>query len=89
MQQIKEQQKQEQQQQDPSREKPGLVELMAEIKVLRSLQLRVNSRTKQVDALMPNASSDDLPALRKQVHDLAIRQNRLIESAKELARQMK
>jgi hypothetical protein len=89
MQQMKEQQKQQQQQQDPSQEKPGLVELMAEIRVLRSLQLRVNRRTKQVDGLLPNATSDDLPTLRKQLHDLAIRQNRLIESAKELAKQMK
>lgn len=89
MQQMKEQQKQQQQQQDPNQEKPGLVELMAEIKVLRSLQLQVNRRTKQVDGLLPNATSDDLPALRRQLHDLAIRQNRLIESAKELARQMK
>lgn len=89
MQEMKEQQKQQEQQQDPNQEKPGLVELMAEIRILRSLQLQVNRRTKQVDGLLPNASSDDLPALRKQLHDLAIRQNRLIESAKELAKQMK
>jgi len=89
MQQMKEQQKQQQQQKDPNQEKPGLVELMAEIKVLRSLQLQVNRRTKQVDGLLPTATTDDLPALRKQLHDLAIRQNRLIESAKELAKQMK
>ncbi|MDA1230530.1 MAG: hypothetical protein O2856_07135 [Planctomycetota bacterium] len=89
MQQMKEQQKQKQQQQDPNQEKPGLVELMAEIRVLRSLQLQVNRRTKQVDGLLPNATTDDLPALRKQLHDLAIRQNRLIESAKELAKQRK
>ena len=89
MQEMKEQQKQQEQQQDPNQEKPGLVELMAEIRILRSLQLQVNRRTKQVDGLLPNASSDDLPALRKQLHDLAIRQNRLIESARELAKQMK
>ncbi|MEJ7595539.1 MAG: hypothetical protein WKF77_28835 [Planctomycetaceae bacterium] len=87
MQQMKEQQKQQQQQTDPSQEKPGLVELMAEIRVLRSLQLQVNRRTKQVDGLLQSATTDDLPALRKQLHDLAIRQNRLIESAKELAKQ--
>jgi len=87
MQEMKEQQKQEQQQQDPSQEKEGLVELMAEIRVLRSLQLRVNRRTKQVDRLLQSANTDDLPTLRSQLHDLAIRQNRLIESAKELAKQ--
>ena len=92
MQQMKEdqkQQKQQKEQKDPSQEKPGLVELMAEIRVLRSLQLQVNRRTKQVDTLMPSATSDDVPALRKQLHDLAIRQTRLIESAKELAKKAK
>ena len=87
MQLMKEQQKQQQQQSDPSQEKPGLVELMAEIRVLRSLQLQVNRRTKQVDGLLQSTTTDDLPALRKQLHDLAVRQNRLIESAKELAKQ--
>ncbi|MCX7388709.1 MAG: hypothetical protein NTX48_18760 [Planctomycetales bacterium] len=87
MQQMKEQQKQEQKQSDPSQEKPGLVALMAEIRVLRSLQLQVNRRTKQVDGLLQSAMTDDLPALQKQLHDLANRQNRLIESAKELAKQ--
>lgn len=89
MQQMKEQQKQEQQQRDPSQEKPGLVELMAEIRVLRSLQLRVNRRTRQVDELLQSTTTDDLPALQKQLHDLAVRQNRLIESAKELAKKAK
>ena len=87
MQQMKEQQKQQKQQSDPGEEKPGLVELMAEIRVLRSLQLQVNRRTKQVDGLLQSTTTDDLPALRKQLHDLAVRQNRLIESAKELAKQ--
>ncbi len=86
MQQMKEDQKQQQQPKNPGEEKPGLVELMAEIRVLRSLQLQVNRRTKQVDGLMPAATSDDVPVLRKQLHDLAIRQTRLIESAKELAK---
>jgi hypothetical protein len=86
MQQMKEDQKQQQEQKDPSQEKPGLVELMAEIRVLRSLQLQVNRRTKQIDGLMPTATSDEVPALRKQLHDLAIRQTRLIGSAKELAK---
>ena len=89
MQHMKEQQKQEQQKRDPSQEKPGLVELIAEIRVLRSLQLQVNRRTKQVDGLLQSTTTDDLPALQKQLHDLAVRQNRLIESAKELAKQAK
>jgi ABC-type sugar transport system ATPase subunit len=60
---------------------------MAEIKMLRNLQLQVNRRTKQVDGLLQSASSEDLPSLKKQVHDLAVRQRRLIETAKELAKQ--
>jgi hypothetical protein len=86
MQEMKEQQQESQQQQGPP-QKPGLVELMAEIKMLRNLQLQVNRRTKQVDGLLQSASSEDLPSLKKQVHDLAVRQRRLIETAKELAKQ--
>ena len=86
MQEMKEQQQQGQQQ-EGSQQKPGLVELMAEIKMLRNLQLQVNRRTKQVDGLLHSVSSEDLPSLKKQVHDLAVRQRRLIETAKELARQ--
>jgi hypothetical protein len=37
--------------------------------------------------LMKSAGSEDLPALQKQIHELAVRQRRLIESAKELAKQ--
>ena len=86
MQEMKEQQQQSQQQEGPP-QKPGLVELMAEIKMLRNLQLQVNRRTKQVDGLLQSASSEDLSSLKKQVHDLAVRQRRLIETAKELAKQ--
>jgi hypothetical protein len=86
MQEMKEQQQEGQSQERPP-QKPGLVELMAEIKMLRNLQLQVNRRTKQVDGLLHSASSEDLPSLKKQVHDLAVRQRRLIETAKELAKQ--
>lgn len=86
MQNMKEQQ-QDQQKQQNSQQKQGLVELMAEIRMLRNLQLQVNRRTKQVDELMKVASTDDLPSLEKQVRDLAVRQRRLIESARELSKQ--
>ena len=88
MQEMKEQQQQQQQQQNQE-QKEGLVELMAEIKMLRNLQLQVNRRTKKVDGLLKSAPTDDMPALQKQVHDLAVRQRRLIETAKELAKQAK
>jgi hypothetical protein len=87
MQEMKEEQQQQSQQQEGPPQKPGLVELMAEIKMLRNLQLQVNRRTKQVDGLLQSASSEDFPSLKKQVHDLAVRQRRLIETAKELAKQ--
>lgn len=88
MQEMKEQQQQQKQgQQQNNDQNQGLVELMAEVRMLRNLQLQVNRRTKQVDRLLQSASTDDLPSLSKQVHDLAVRQRRLIESAKELAKQ--
>lgn len=85
MQEMKEQQSQEQQQQQGQQQ--PLVELMAEIRMLRNLQLQVNRRTRQVDGLLKSAPEKDLPALQKQIHDLAVRQRRLIESARELAKQ--
>lgn len=86
MQEMKEQ-NQDQNQQDPNREQESaLVELMAEIRMLRNLQLQVNRRTRKVDGLMQTSSREDMPALQKQVHDLAVRQQRLIETAKELSR---
>jgi hypothetical protein len=86
MQEMKEQQQQ-QQQQNNAEQKQGLVDFMAEIRMLRNLQLQVNRRTKQVNTLLQSSASDDLPALNKQIRDLAVRQRRLIESAKELASQ--
>ena len=88
MQEMKEEQQQQQQQQR-SEQKQGLVELMAEIRMLRNLQLQVNRRTKQVDGLLQKAATDDLPALQKQVHELSLRQHRLTQSARELAKQAK
>jgi hypothetical protein len=86
MQEMKDQQQQQQQQQQ-SEKKEGLVELMAEIRMLRNLQLQVNRRTKQVNGLLQTAPADDVASIRKQVHDLSVRQRRLTESAKELAKQ--
>ncbi|MCA9062615.1 MAG: hypothetical protein KDA96_06135 [Planctomycetaceae bacterium] len=75
------------QSQDPSSmQKPSLVNLMAEIKVLRSLQMRVNRRTKQVDELLLQAESTDTPEIVGQVKELAERQQRLTRSARELAK---
>jgi hypothetical protein len=77
-----------QQQQSKSKEKPPLVELMAEIRVLRSLQLRVNRRTRQINELMRDPSSADDKDLLPQLGELAERQDRLRDSAGELAKRM-
>lgn len=87
MEEMKQDQKPQQQQSGPQ-QKAALVELMAEIKVLRSLQLRVNRRTATVDRLLQENDATEQAGLLNQVEELAIRQNRLTESAGELARQM-
>lgn len=76
-----------QQQQQSQQQQSALVELMAEIRVLRNLQLQVNRRTKQVDQLLQTAPVGDQGPLQKQIRELADRQQRLIETAKELAKQ--
>jgi hypothetical protein len=73
----------------PGGQQQRLVELMAEIKVLRSLQLQVNRRTKQVDGLVPAADANALPRLEAQIRELAERQQRLLETAKDLAKEAK
>jgi len=86
---MKEQQNQPpQQQQDPNAQKPPLVQFMEEIKVLRSLQQRVNRRTRQVNGLLDDAGSDDVADLHAQLDELARRQERLRQSALKLAEQM-
>lgn len=80
--------KQQQQQQQSSQEKPPLVELMAEIRVLRSLQLRVNRRTKQIHELSLENDTSEAEDLQEQLAELARRQDRLRESAGELSEQM-
>lgn len=88
MEEMKQDQQQKQQQQSGPQQKAALVELMAEIKVLRSLQLRVNRRTATVDRLLQENDASEQTGLLNQLQELAIRQNRLTESAGELARQL-
>jgi Mg2+ and Co2+ transporter CorA len=73
----------------PGTQQQRLVELMAEIKVLRNLQLQVNRRTKQVDSLVPAADATALTRLEAQIRELAERQQRLLETAKDLAKEAK
>ncbi len=69
-------------------QKPSLVDLMAEIKVLRSLQLRLNRRTQQIDQLMAEQDSGDRQDLFRQLEELTARQQRLVESAAELGERL-
>lgn len=87
MEEMQSERNQSQQQSEGDPRKPPLVDLMAEIKVLRSLQMRVNRRTQQVDGLLQQNPADPEP-LQTQLSELAVRQQRLIESARELAQQM-
>ncbi|MFN5624841.1 MAG: hypothetical protein ACK5DM_12905, partial [Planctomyces sp.] len=64
-----------------------LVDLIAEIRMLRNLQLQVNRRTKRVDDLLEGASDSERATLLKQVSELAERQQKLFESAKDLEKQ--
>ena len=87
MQEMKSEERQQQQQQSQQK-KPPLVELMAEIRMLRSLQLRVNNRTRRIHSLLQEDDSETA-ALQEQLAELARRQDRLRESAIELAGKMK
>lgn len=86
MQDMQQQQQQSQQQQGPNSQQSPLVELIAEIKVLRNLQLQVNQRTQRVDRLLQTVPAERLEALRQQISELSHRQERLLESARELQR---
>ncbi|MEQ9408531.1 MAG: hypothetical protein RIK87_12425 [Fuerstiella sp.] len=88
MQEMKSEERRQQQQQSPEQKKPPLVELMAEIRVLRSLQLRVNRRTRQVHDLTREGDPSEVQDLQDQLIELAGRQDRLRESALELAERM-
>ena len=89
MQEMQDEKRQQESQSQPSQQKPGLVKLMAEIRMLRTLQLQVNRRTKQLDELLKPASAEQQTELRTQIRVLAARQQRLIETAQELAKQAK
>lgn len=88
MQEMKSEQRQQQKQKSQNQKKPPLVALMAEIRVLRSLQIRVNRRTTQVHELLQEGDLEDESDLNEQLGELADRQYRLRESAAELADRM-
>jgi len=70
------QKQQQQQQQQPSKDGQSLVDMLAEIKMLRSLQLRVNKRTRRIEkmALEKDANQTDII---EQLQQLSNRQTRI------------
>lgn len=88
MQEMKSEERQQQQAQSTEQNKPPLVQLMAEIKVLRSLQLRINQRTQRIDRFLAEQSDGDRSDLIRQLEQLTTRQHRLVESAEELGKQI-
>ena len=76
-----EQKKQQQQQQD---QEPPLVDKLAELKMLRALQLRVNRRTRRLARLIDGEQAKDNDVI-QQLKDLARRQARVQKAARDLA----
>jgi hypothetical protein len=87
MQEMQSERQQPPQQQSGDMQKPPLVELMAEIKVLRSLQVRINRRTSTIDGLL-QSDTEESSRLQQQLRELAGRQQKLVDSARVLATQL-
>jgi len=68
--------------------KPPLVELVSELKLLRSMQVRVNQRTKVYGEQYPGEQAKD-PAIQEELKTLAEHQRKLYETTKKIATKMK
>ena len=80
----KEQQQQQPQQQQQEKKSPSLVNTLAELKMLRSLQHRVNRRTKQMGRLFEGEQAVDVDVL-GQLRQLSERQARVQQATHDLA----
>jgi hypothetical protein len=72
--------------QQPSAGQPGdmdLVDMLAELKMIRSLQVRINIRTK-IYSEMIQAEQAETPELMKSLHDLSERQQRVYRATSDL-----
>ena len=76
MEKSEEQKQQQQQQQQGSPKDKSLVELLAEIKMLRSLQLRVNKRTRRIEKMALEKDANQAEIL-EQLQQLSDRQTRI------------
>ena len=77
-------QQQQAQQQNGQKQEPGLVDLIGELKMLRTLQQRINRRTKQYGRLLEGEQATE-PDLLEQLRSLSRRQARVQQSAYDLA----
>ncbi len=73
-----------QQQQSQQQQEQGLVDILSELKMLRSLQYRVNRRTKQLGRMIEGEQASD-PDLRQQLQGLSQRQAKIQQSTYNLA----
>jgi hypothetical protein len=80
----KDQRKQPQQPQQGQPQQPGLVDALAELKMLRSLQYRVNRRTRELGRLVDGEQARDVDLL-GQLHELSRRQAKIQRTAEDLA----
>ena len=78
-----EEQKESQQQQGQPQEKP-LVDALSELKMLRSLQLRINRRTRQLGRMIEGDQAAE-PELRKQFKTLSGRESRIQRATYDLS----
>lgn len=81
--QEEEQQQQQQQQQGQPGEQP-LVDTLSELKMLRSLQLRINRRTRQLGRMIEGDQADD-PDLRDQLQSLSRREAKIQKATYDLS----
>lgn len=80
----KDKKQQSQQAQQGQQQDQGLVDILSELKMLRSLQYRVNRRTKQLGRLVDGEQAAD-PDLRSQLQSLSQRQAKIQQSTYNLA----
>jgi hypothetical protein len=80
----KDKKQQQQQQQQGQPQDQGLVDALAELKMLRSLQYRVNRRTKQIGRLVEGEQAVE-PDLVQQLQQLSTRQAKIQQTAADLA----
>jgi hypothetical protein len=76
--------KQQQQQQQQQQQDPPLVDMLAELKMLRSLQLRINRRTKRLGRLFDGEQATEGEIV-DQLQQLSKRQSRIQQATHDLA----